>query len=94
MLKIEVSRGYTKEVTGTKGDNAGKQFKIPMVEAYAHLPGEKYPVKIDYSLQKGENAPNPGLYILGPESFYVDQYGALALRRSLHLLPTTNAAKS
>lgn len=87
MLKIEVGNSYIKNVTGSKGDNAGKQFQIPMVEAYAHLPGERYPVKCDYSLSKGENAPKPGQYLIGPGSFYVDQYGALAIRRSLHLMP-------
>ncbi len=87
MLKIEVARSYIKTVTGSKGANAGKTFDIPMVECYAHLPGEKYPVKTDYSLGKGQQAPAPGVYLLGPGSFFVDQYGALNVRRTLELLP-------
>ena len=86
MLKIEVVRSYIKDVTGTKGDNAGKTFHIPMVECYVHLPGEKYPIKSDYSLNKGQAAPPAGNYLLGPGSFYVDQYGSLQVRRSLELI--------
>lgn len=90
-IKVEVVSSYIKSVTGTKGDNAGKQFQIPMVEAYACLPEERYPVRIDYSLGKGETAPKPGEYSIGPNSFYVDQYGQLQLRRSLHLIPAPAA---
>lgn len=86
-IKIEVAGSYIKSVTGSKGENAGKQFQIPMVEAYAHLPGERYPIKVDYSLGKGDAAPVAGTYMLGPKSFYVDQYGALQLRRTLDLMP-------
>ena len=86
MLKVEVTGSYIKNVTGSKGDNAGKQFAIPMVETYAHLPGERYPIRCDYSLQKGSNAPNPGVYFVGPGSFYVDQYGSLQVRKHLELI--------
>lgn len=88
MLKIEVTGSYVKHVTGSKGANAGKQFDIPMVRAFVYLPGEKYPTKCDYSVAKGQQAPAEGMYMLGPESFYVDEYGRIAIKQSLHLLPT------
>lgn len=87
MLKIEVAGSYIKNVRGSKGDNAGKEFQIPMVESYAHLPGEKYPVRCDYSLGKGDKAPANGQYFIGPASFYANEYGQLALRRTLELIP-------
>lgn len=87
MLKIEVASSYVKQVTGSKGDNAGKQFQIPMVEAYAHLADEKYPVRCDYSLGKGQQAPGPGAYFIGPRSFYVNEYGQLGVRKTLELIP-------
>ena len=91
-LKIEVVGSYIKNVRGTKGDNAGKEFQIPMVEAYSHLPGERYPVRTDYSLAKGQEAPKPGQYVLGAGSFFVDQYGNLGVRRSLELIAVAKAA--
>lgn len=87
MLKIEVTGGYVKHVTGSKGANAGKEFNIPMVRAFVYLPGEKYPTKCDYSVAKGQTPPNEGMYLLGPDSFYVDEYGRIAVKQSLHLLP-------
>jgi hypothetical protein len=84
MLKIEVVKSYTKDVTKKA---TGEVFHIPMVETYAHLPGEKYPIKVEFSVGKGENAPAPGTYMLGPKSLYVDQYGQLQVRRSLDLIP-------
>ena len=86
MLKVEVAGSYIKHVRGSKGDNAGKEFDIPMVEAYAHLADEKYPVRCDFSLGKGEKAPAPGQYFIGPRSFYCNEYGSLALKRTLELI--------
>lgn len=94
MLKIEVAGSYIKHVKGSKGDNAGKEFDIPMVEAYAQLEGERYPVRCDYSLGKGDKAPAPGLYFVGPGSFYCNEYGSLAIRRTLHLIPAPAAQKA
>ena len=87
MLKIEVSGSYIKNVPGCKGDNAGKQFQIPKVDSYAHLADERYPVRCDYSLSKGQNAPAAGTYFVGPKSFYVNEYGQLAVRKTLDLIP-------
>lgn len=92
MLKIEVVKQYVKHVTGSKGENAGKKFDIAMMEAYAHLPGEKYPIRCDFALAKDQAPFAPGPYLLGPGSFYVDNYGALALRRNLDLVPEPKKA--
>ena len=88
MLKLEVAGSYIKSITGKNGANAGKSFDIPMVEAYAHLADSKFPVRCDYSVEKGAKAPNPGMYFVGPESFEVGgEYGGqLVLKRSLHLV--------
>jgi len=87
MLKIEVTGSYIKHVTGSKGANAGKQFDIPMVRAFAWLPGERYPTKCDYSVAKGQQAPAEGFYMLAPESLYVDEYGRISVKQSLTLVP-------
>ena len=86
MLKIEVASTYIKHVRGSKGDNAGKEFDIPMVEAYAHLADSRHPVKCDYSLGKGDKAPAAGMYFVGPGSFYCNEYGQLSVKRTLELV--------
>lgn len=88
MLKIEVTGSYIKNLTGKNGPNAGKEFNIPMVECYAHLADSKFPVRCDYSVAKGEKAPTPGMYFIGPDSFEVGgEYGGqLVVKRSLHLV--------
>ncbi|NKF22973.1 single-stranded DNA-binding protein [Solimonas marina] len=88
MLNIEVTRSYTKEVTKK---STGEHFSIPMIEAYVLLPGERYPVKIEVPVAKGAKPANPGDYVLGPGSFYVDQFGRLNVRQNLELLPATKA---
>ncbi len=88
MLKIEVVGTHVKTVHGKAGGkNEGKTFEIPEVTAYAGLPGERYPAKMVFPVPQGQQPPAPGMYMLAPESFYVDQFGTLQLRRSPVLSP-------
>lgn len=74
MIKIEVTNN---ERVVHFGPNKEKSFLVQ--EAYAHLPGAKYPARVEVSPPKGGAKYAPGVYTFGPDSFYVDQYGKLAL---------------
>lgn len=72
------------EITGknrTINLKDGRSFQAQ--EAYAVLPGQKYPARIEVLPPKGQAPYEPGEYTIGPDSFYVNQYGSLALAPKL-----------
>ena len=79
MIKIEVT-GNNRNVT-TK---TGVQFVAQ--EAYAHIPGQKYPSRIELLPPKGQQPYPAGAYTFGPDSFYVDGYNKLSLGLKLQPL--------
>lgn len=83
MIKIEI---LDDDVVTRNFDKDGKSFSFREQEAFLHFPGEKYPSRFKISLGS-DAAYRPGFYVLSSESFTVDRYGSLALRRSLKLLP-------
>lgn len=80
MFKIEVKKAaVVKEVT-RKTD--GQKFQIPEQEAWAHLPGSDYPVRIVLGLERGHQGYPLGFYRLMPESIYVDRNSQLQVKRA------------
>lgn len=92
MIKIEVtaeqkSIGYTDKKTGER-----KSFVKQT--AWAHVPGDKYPTKIEVSPPKGEAPYAEGVYLLAPESICVvtDENGNARLGVRPKLLTQSQAA--
>lgn len=79
MLKIEVT-GNNRQITTKQGATFMAQ------EAYAHIPGQKYPSRIEVLPPKGQQPYAAGVYTFGPDSFYVDGYNKLALGLKLQPL--------
>lgn len=94
-IRLEVVSAEVRTVIGKNGANAGKEFKIPEVTAYAHLPGERYPQKVLLGTERGAALPEPGDYILDLErSVYVDQQGRLALSNAPKMLKANEPPKA
>lgn len=79
MINIEVKSAETRYVSGTS--QKGKPFSFYKQDAYAHLPGEPYPIRVEISHDKSEQAYQPGMYTILPDSFYVDRFNSLTLGR-------------
>lgn len=90
MIKIEVKDSATRVVSGNS-KKTGKSYEFHKQDAFAHLPGEPYPVRMEFSHESAKDALAPGMYLLTPESFYVDRYGKLTLGR-LKVVPVAKAA--
>lgn len=82
MLKIEVKDTQTRQKAGTS-KRSGKGYSFKEQSAWAHLPGKPYPVEVVLTLNDGDAPHAPGVYALGPESFYVDGFGSLAVKPRL-----------
>lgn len=69
-MKIEVT-GENRTVPYVD-KKTGEQRSFVVQTAYVHIPGDKYPAKIELSPKRGESAYAPGEYVLASSSFYVD----------------------
>jgi len=72
------------EVTGTNRSiktKSGQEFVSQ--EAFAHIPGGKYPQRIEVLPPKGQQVYAPGLYSFDADSFYVGQFNKLELALKL-----------
>lgn len=78
MIKIEV----TDEVREIKWTKNGERKQMLAQVCYAHIPGDKYPTKIEVLPAKGEPPYAAGVYVLAPESITV-QDGRLTVRPKL-----------
>lgn len=74
-LKLEIFDGFRTYAfkDGEKNVEGAKQ------EAYLHVPGARYPQRLDISLPKGQPPLLAGNYVLGPTS-YVVKDGALVVK--------------
>lgn len=87
MIKIEVA---SEEVTTRQSRKSDPRTNQPYVfheqEAFAFVAGrdgqpQRYPQRIRITLDDRQDAYKPGLYVLAPESVYVDRFGGLSLGR-------------
>ncbi|MES9872657.1 MAG: single-stranded DNA-binding protein [Candidatus Sedimenticola sp. 6PFRAG7] len=65
-----------------------RPYSFNKQEAWAHLPGQPYPSRMELTLDEGSSAYKQGNYTIQPESLYVDRFGKLALG-TLKLKPMT-----
>jgi hypothetical protein len=78
VIRIKIEKIDTFLFTGTS-NRTGKPFSIPKQVAYAVLPNEPYPIRIELNLEEKDKPYEVGEYRLGPESFYVDRFRKLTL---------------
>lgn len=83
MFRIEIT-GNNRTVNYTDKKNHAASFTVQ--EAYAHLPGAKYPARIEVMPPKGGAPYIPGDYGFDATSIYVDQHNKLSLSLKLHPL--------
>lgn len=70
----------------TKSGNAkttGKPYSIRKQDAWAHIEGQPYPVRISFNLEDNAAPYQIGMYVLDERSFYVDKFGNLSIGRLL-----------
>ena len=80
MIKIEVIDTNVQVQSGTSNRN-GRPYTIRKQEAWAHLFGQRYPTKIEISLEDGQLPYQPGQYQLSAESLYVGKFARLEVGR-------------
>lgn len=89
-ILVEVKSSEVASKSGTSA-RSGKPYQIREQSAYAVFPGKAYPVEIKFSLGDDQAPYEPGLYEIGPDSFFVGNFGQLMIGK-LQLEPTTKAA--
>jgi hypothetical protein len=77
-IMIEVTSTEVKTRSGTS--QRGKAYTINEQAAYMHKGGDPYPEKIKINLENGQPPYMAGNYSLASSSFYVDQFGGIAVR--------------
>lgn len=81
MLKIEIFEEDVKVSTRqTKPKDAKPPVTIYEQDAYVYL-GGKFPTLMKLSLKENQSPHPPGLYTLQSNSFIVNAYGSLELKR-------------
>lgn len=80
MVKIEVTE-ESRQVRWTD-KKSGEQKSMVVQTAWAHIPGDKYPTKIEVMPPKNEPPYTAGVYVLAPESIVVSE-GKLVVRPKL-----------
>lgn len=89
MIKIEV----TEEVRRIKyRAKNGTEQSFEVQVCYAHLAGNKYPVKTEVGVPRDGAPYVPGVYVLAPESIEVDERGRLAIFPKLRAAAPAKAA--
>ena len=82
-MQIEITSAVVNERSGTKN---GKDWNIRTQVGYAFIPDEAgkpkaYPESINIDLKKEQQAYQPGRYQVHDASFFVGDYGKLAIGR-------------
>lgn len=92
MIKIEVT-DVVRRVNWTD-KKTGERQHFDVQEAWAHIPGDKYPTKIEISPERGNAPYKPGVYALDPNSVCIvtDQFGKSKLGLKPKLLTQSAAA--
>lgn len=84
-LKVTVESEFVEE---RKGNKNGKDWAIATQSVWAHFVDptgvpERFPTKIQLTLDNGQKPYRPGEYIINPSSFYRGDYDRLSIRPSL-----------
>lgn len=84
MLKIEIAGDVQSREVSVEGK---KPFVVYWQDAWAWIPGNKYPQRIEVRVSDPHSAFKVGSYQLGAESFRVGRFNSLELSRELFLRP-------
>ncbi len=89
-MKIEIQSAEVITQSGliSKGPRQGQPYSIRKQTVWVYLAGSPYPVRAVINLEDNAAPYQPGDYVLGEQSFYVDKFGGLALGR-LQLIPAS-----
>lgn len=90
MLKITIESADLKDKKGKKKD--GSDFSLRLQEGWAWL-GRKHPERIELAIWEDQKGYDVGEYTLDAESFMVNRFGNLELKRSLRLAPIGKGTK-
>lgn len=94
-MKIEIISAATKTVTAKQGPNVGKTYEIPEAVGYAHIAGEKYPVKVSIGFDRRYAPPAAGVYEIDlAASIVLDRNGRLALSNQPVLRPVVSSTSA
>lgn len=90
-IQVEIE---STEVIIKSGNSAktGKPYQIREQRAYVTLPGQKYPQNIKVTLDDNSAPYPPGIYTVGPDSFFVGRFEDLQMR--LRLVPFVRQVSS
>lgn len=91
-MKIEIAEQRVQNVSGTSG-KTGKVFSINKQVGWLHMEDQKYPVRIEITLDDNSTGYPPGQYEISAQSFYVDRFSQLQVGR-LKLRPIVASADS
>lgn len=85
-MRIEIVSAEYRDFSGMSG-RTGKAYSMRKQEGFAHIEGQKYPVRIEFNIPQNSTGWTPGMYELLEDSFFIDRYGSLALSGELKLKP-------
>lgn len=92
-VKVEIESSQTRYVSG-ESKRTGKRYAFSTQEGFVHIPGNKYPQKIEFVIpdeMDGKGYP-PGIYRLADDSIYVDRNNKLAINVRLESARAQTAA--
>lgn len=97
MIRIEVTNRevHTRHI---KSNRTGREFTFHEQEAFAFVhdrngDASKYPGRITLTLGDDQEPYEPGMYMLAPQSLYVDRFGKLTIGRVQLVKTGASAAK-
>jgi hypothetical protein len=95
VITVEVKEAAAREQSGTvkNGPRTGQAYSFRKQAGYVNTGGH-YPEQITLQLADGQEPYPVGFYTLAPNSCYVGEYGALLLRKTVHLVPLEEALRN
>lgn len=85
-MRIEITSAKVQTISGT---NERGDWAMRIQQGYLHTPGEKYPERFEFILNRDQQPYAPGMYKLGREALSIDRRGRLEVRP--HFVPEVTA---
>lgn len=92
-MKIEIAKADAELIQGTSAAT-GRAYSFKKQDAFVSLPGKKYPVEFQLTLDADQPPYPVGVYTLNPESLYVDNKGRLSVGRVLLVPMAANSTRA
>lgn len=93
MIKVQIGNEPLKVRDGVS-KTSGNPYQIRKQIAWAHMPGNQYPLQILIFISKDKAPYAPGEYKILPSSLVVNQYKQLQFKDQLELEPLPTTAKA